>query len=268
MSLGGFATVYHGISLKTNDEVAVKVIDIQDHSSQMKRVDTALLELTILKNIRSHPFIIKLHTAFHNTTSCCLVLSSMTGGDLRYHIRSYETFTEIRVAYIIAAVSSALVYIHSKNILHRDIKPENILLDHYGIPHLSDFGSSFIIPKDTPPICKLSSGTFPYLAPEVLTPSHFHSFQSDYWSLGITAYEILFHERPYDKHCPKDFVYFVDNYYSHYWNYLDEMIEQKILLSHDSPVTSSGAAAGGGGSDLMTSLIYRLPSPTIDTLLF
>jgi serine/threonine protein kinase len=273
LHIGGFATVYHGISLKTNHEVAVKVINIciQDHLSQLKRVDTALLELTILKTIRSHPFIMKLHAAFHNTTSCCLILSSMTGGDLRYHIKSCETFTEIRVAYIIAAISSALVHIHSKNIIHRDVKPENILLDHSGIPHLSDFGSSFIIPEDTPPICKLSSGTFPYLAPEVLTPSHSHSFQSDYWSLGITAYEILFHQRPYDRHCPKDFVYFVDNYYSHYWNYLDEMIDdptrEQILLSRNSPVTFSRAAAGAGeGRDLMTRLIYCLPSPTIDTI--
>jgi serine/threonine protein kinase len=272
---GGFATVYHGHCRKSNhEEVAIKVIDIQDHASQMKRVETAIRELTIFKLIHSHPFILKLHAAFHQTTSCCLVLSPMLGGDLRYHLQSYETFTEISVAYIIAAISSALVFLHSKNILHRDVKPENILLDQHGVPHLSDFGTSFIIPKNFPPICKLSSGTLPYLAPEVLTPSHAHSFQADYWSLGVTAYEILFHQQPYEKHCPRDFVYFVDNYYSHYWNYLDGFTNKHCPLTtqqlQQSRVwckeTGEREVGRGEGIDLMARLIYQLPSPMIETI--
>jgi serine/threonine protein kinase len=270
---GGFARVYHGHCRKSNhEEVAIKVVDIQDHASQMKRVETAILELTIFKLLPPHPFILKLHAAFHQATSCCFVLSPMLGGDLRYHLKSYETFTERRVAYIIAAISSALVFLHSKNILHRDVKPENILLDQHGVPHLSDFGSSFIIPKNSPPVCKLSSGTFPYLAPEVLTPSHSHSFQADYWSLGITAYEILFHQRPYEKHCPKDFVYFVDNYYSHYWNYLDGFIKDhptQQLQQQQSPLwgkEQKQRAGDGAGVDPMARLIYQLPSPMIDTV--
>jgi serine/threonine protein kinase len=322
---GGFATVYHATHLQPslsssgNIDVAIKKIDIQEKKYQLKKINTALIELNVLKLVRKSSFIVQLLAAFHDETCCCLVLTSLTGGDLRYHLKCYETFTEHRVAYLIACISSALCHLHALFILHRDIKPENIILDHHGVPHLTDFGTSYIIPRvlglsstlhsttaaaaatttvSPSPLCSLSSGTFPYLAPEVLTPSHRHSFQSDFWSLGVTAYEILFHQRPYEKHCPKDFVYFVDNYYSHYWDYLEETTavtigtaltataptataptpaatvtatgpnnsQRQSLKSFSSSTSSSSKWKHAPSSDMNHIITSLLPSPTRETI--
>jgi serine/threonine protein kinase len=44
------------------------------------------------------------------------------------------------VAVLAFSVLSALVELHSRNILHRDIKPSNILSDFDGRIKLTDFG--------------------------------------------------------------------------------------------------------------------------------
>lgn len=178
-------------------------------------------ELNILKEIETHTFIIKLHYAFRHETKVYFVFDCFLGGDLRLHLKNGHIFSEASVAYYLACIGSALYYLHLKNIMHRDVKPENIMLDHHGVPYLTDFGISYKSPNDRVALCSLSSGTMAYLAPEVLTPSHRHSFQSDFWSLGVVGYELLYGRRPFQKHCPREFVYFVENSYRYVWDRLE-----------------------------------------------
>ena len=49
-----------------------------------------------------------------------------------------------------------------------------------------------------------ASGTRPYMAPEVfrcyIDESSYYSYPVDWWSLGVTAYELLRHKRPFEIH--------------------------------------------------------------------
>ncbi len=150
--------------------------------------------------------------------------------------------------YVIDCISSALSHIHGKGILHRDIKPENIGLDKFGRPYLTDFGIS-----TNSTICRSSSGTLPYLAPEVLAPGNAHSFQADYWSLGVVAYELMYGRRPFSKHCPVEFIRYVSDNYEYLWKEKEieieketegEEIDQSVsfstsLLSPKSPTSNA-----------------------------
>jgi len=91
---------------------------------------------------------------------------------------------------------------------------ENIILDSKGFPHLSDFGVAHVqtdFSQDRTLTCRLASGTKQYLAPEVFTKNHVHGPESDYWALGVMAFELLFGRRPFDKHCPQSFIQYVEH---------------------------------------------------------
>ena len=166
-----------------------------------------------------------------------------TGGDLRYYLKKKLSFEEKDVAFYVACISSALRYIHSKNIIHRDIKPENIILDERGYPHLADFGVAYVCPDESGNMtCNLASGTKQYLAPEVFTRSHIHGPQADYWSLGVVAYELLFSRRPFEKHCPISFITYLEKAYQAKQSQKEKNFSQnskQAALSIDSVTTSS-----------------------------
>ncbi|GLD63538.1 serine/threonine-protein kinase 32A isoform X1 [Lates japonicus] len=73
------------------------------------------------------------------------------------------------------------------------------MLEGYWHVHLTDFNIAAIVKDDL----KATSiaGTKPYMAPELFQTfegSHpGYSFSVDWWSLGITAYELLRGQRPY-----------------------------------------------------------------------
>jgi serine/threonine protein kinase len=221
---GGYATVYR-VNEKSSQEIAVKRTKFHPNHLECD-VNMAITELEALKRVSDHSFITKVHGAFHLTTCCYLLLEYHSGGDLRFHFKPSVLFTEQQVAYFVSCVGSALHHLHLRGILHRDIKPENILLSSQGVPKLADFGTAYIEEYYSVKICDSSSGTIAYMAPEALTTSKYHSYQSDYWSLGITAFELLFACRPFS-HCPEKMIHFVGNEYQSLWNriLLDQAME-------------------------------------------
>ena len=100
-----------------------------------------------------------------------------------------------------ACLILTLQYVHSKNVIHRDIKPENLIFDDKGYVHLTDFGIGKINSKDN---SNDSSGTPGYMSPEVASGLN-HSFQTDYFALGVIGYEFMFGKRPYHTSNRKQF---------------------------------------------------------------
>lgn len=84
---------------------------------------------------------------------------------------------------------------HANGVLHRDIKPENLLLDENGQLRITDLGVSGEL--DASGNCFSTSGTRPYMAPEVFMSGHKHGKASDLYSLGITLHQFLTGQRPY-----------------------------------------------------------------------
>ncbi len=93
-------------------------------------------------------------------------------------------------------VAAGLEYLHDHNIIHQDIKPDNVLVDDNCNFMLTDFGISkqIGVTGDEGP----TGGTRAYMAPERY--DGIVSKESDIWSLGATAFEMLTGEPPYGEH--------------------------------------------------------------------
>jgi serine/threonine protein kinase len=129
----------------------------------------------------THPFIVKLHFAFQTPERLYFGIDFLNGGELFFHLRKENRFSEERSRFYAAEIVLALECLHENGILYRDLKPENVILDSEGHIKLTDFGLSKLGisgKKLTYTFC----GTPEYLAPEIVKGTG-HNQVADYWSL-------------------------------------------------------------------------------------
>ena len=168
-----------------------------------------------------HPFILKLVKTLKNAEYVFFLLEYIDGITLKTYIdkrKKSSAKNPFETAFYGGILFIVINYLHNKRILHRDIKPENCMIDKTGYLKLIDFGvAKELKDKDTTStIC----GTPHYLAPEVIAGKGY-SFSSDYWSLGITMFEIFYGYVPFGQGA-KDAM---DVYY--------EVLNKKLSLPYD-----------------------------------
>ncbi|XP_067935953.1 serine/threonine-protein kinase 32B-like [Watersipora subatra] len=162
-------------------------------------VSNILQELKLLKLIH-HPHIVNLRYAFHDVEDMCLVVDLLQGGDLRYHLNKMGGFGEGNVIIYMLEIGAALEYLHSLAIIHRDVKPDNLLLGLDGHIHLTDFNIATQLKNFD--LAHSQCGTWHYMAPEIFLSSlgklEGYSYPVDWWSLGVTCYELFHGQVPFD----------------------------------------------------------------------
>ncbi|XP_004420071.1 PREDICTED: serine/threonine-protein kinase 32A [Ceratotherium simum simum] len=163
---------------------------------ERNEVRNVFKELQIMQGLE-HPFLVNLWYSFQDEEDMFMVVDLLLGGDLRYHLQQNVRFQEDTVKLFICELAMALDYLQSQRIIHRDMKPDNILLDERGHVHITDFNIAVMVSRE---MCVTTvAGTKPYMAPEMFSSRREagYSFAVDWWSLGVTAYELLRGRRPY-----------------------------------------------------------------------
>ena len=189
---GGFSTVllctsYPGRKKSSGNLYAIKVMQKSSlrHEGKTKQVHT---ELSLAARL-SHPFLVRLHWAFHSAHSLYLVMDFCPGGELFFHLHRMGRFTEEVARFYFAEVLLALEYLHGNRVVYRDLKPENVLLDIDGHVRLADFGlgKEDLGPTD---VTHTFCGSPEYMSPEILKGEG-HGQPVDFYCLGALLYEML-----------------------------------------------------------------------------
>jgi serine/threonine protein kinase len=88
---------------------------------------------------------VKLHYAFQSDNNLYFIIDFLNGGELYYHLRREQRFSEERTKFYAAEILLALECLHQNGVIYRDLKPENILIDKEGHIKITDFGLSKIM---------------------------------------------------------------------------------------------------------------------------
>ena len=186
LAKGSFGTVIKSLDLKTNKQVAVKIIsklnDAQEAINQLKK------EVSVLKKT-NHNNIVKLYDFYETSSEIYIIMEYIKGGTLKTYMKK-NNLNENTTKKIIFYLLNAINYLHKLKIIHSDIKPENIMFENeedISTLKLIDFGLSSFNNKENE-YC----GTFLYMAPEILfNNKKLLTNEIDIWSVGIIMYQLL-----------------------------------------------------------------------------
>ncbi len=117
----------------------------------------------------------------------CIVLEYVDGLPLDEAMeRKLITLTNVRS--IARQLSSALHYLHSKQVIHRDLRPANILVTMTGgVVKLIDFS---LADSESFAVVKSSGGNRSYMAPEQASAAYRPSVEADIYALGKIIREV------------------------------------------------------------------------------
>lgn len=190
---GGLAEVWHAQPTKGGPPVAIKILreakQSQAHRGRFVREGLLLRRL-------SHPGLVRCHHVNSEHTPY-LVLDLLEGQNLSEHIHDSGPLSVRQVFQMANALLNTLTYLHEQGVTHRDIKASNIHISNTGKVVLLDLGLA--TDPTHPLITTLGDvmGTYAYMAPEQIIGGQV-DHRCDLYSLGVTLYEALAGQRPYE----------------------------------------------------------------------
>ncbi|MCR5056692.1 MAG: protein kinase, partial [Clostridia bacterium] len=196
LGIGGMSVVYEARDIVLDIDVALKVLkseysDSPDHIERIKR------EAENVSGLR-HPNIVKVYGLGHYCGKHYIAMERINGVNVDELIRQGGALEWQDCVEIMKQVLAALCYVHSKGVVHKDIKPQNILIDENKHVTLTDFGiAKTNRPDSFTRMAGDRDGSVYYMAPEQEEDGTTNR-KTDIYSLGITFYEMLVGNVPFD----------------------------------------------------------------------
>jgi serine/threonine protein kinase len=201
--------VYRGTRLWDRKPVIIKVLGNQYPSfSELLQFRN---QYTIAKNLNLRG-IIQTYSLETYRNGYALIVEDFGGISLKEWTEKGKTAPSLADFLQMAIdLSNTLDILYRHRIIHKDIKPANILINPQTKQvKLIDFSIASLLPRDTQTLMSpnLLEGTLGYLSPEQTgRMNRGVDYRTDFYSLGVTFYELLAGELPFQSHDPMELVH-------------------------------------------------------------
>ncbi len=196
---GAMGTVYKGKDHAIERLVALKTIraGYGGTPAEAEELRERLVREAKAAGKLSHPNIVTIYDVGADGDLRYIAMEYLEGYTLEQVVRKKVQLNYRIAAKILMQVCAALDYAHKAGIVHRDIKPANIMvLDGFKIK-VTDFGiARFESAQMSMTQTGIALGTPHYISPEQLRGGTIDR-RCDIFSLGVVAYELLTHRRPF-----------------------------------------------------------------------
>ncbi len=220
--------VYRGVRLTDNQPVILKVLQ-RDYPTP-EEVARYQREYDLVRNLNLDG-VVKVYALEKYQNAPVIVMEDFGGQSLREAMKSRQ-FTVEECLNIAIQLTKILGEVHAKHVIHKDINPSNIVLNQdynqdfrdlrdnqdlrnlqdnpvnpanpknpdHGL-RLIDFGISTQLTREMPTIKNpnILEGTLAYISPEQTgRMNRSLDYRTDYYSLGVTLYELLTGRLPFE----------------------------------------------------------------------
>ena len=189
IAAGGMGQVWRATDLVLDRQVAVKLLraEYAQHPETLARFRAEARHAGSL----SHPNIARVYDYGEaDAAQPPFLVMELVDGPPLTQLLVGGPMEPARVMDVVAQAADGLGAAHAAGLVHRDVKPGNLLLAPPGLVKITDFGIAYA--AGSAPITRTGMlvGTPAYVAPERVTGSA-ATPASDWYSLGIVAYECL-----------------------------------------------------------------------------
>ncbi len=217
---GSRTLVYRGLRERDQQPVVIKFVnDAFPSYSELIKFSS---QYSIVKDLDLPELVHSLALIPHGNASA-LVMEDFGGIDLNHFLdqESQQGHLDRKLGnsraglilffQIAIQVTEALAGINRARIIHKDIKPANILIHPHSLQvKLIDFSIASTLPREIQEIQNpnVLEGTLAYLSPEQTgRMNRGIDYRSDFYSLGVTCYELLTGQLPFVSQDPMEIVH-------------------------------------------------------------
>ncbi len=208
-------TLYEGVAtiifrgLRVHDKTPIVIKTLRSEYPALEEIARLRHEYRIL-TLLTNPGVIKTLALEKQNNRLSLVLEDFGGESLRELLKKRQLdipeFLKIAIN-----LTSALEVVHQHHVIHKDIKPSNIVvnLDTDEVK-IIDFGLSTLLSNENQTVYNPNKleGSLAYISPEQTgRMNRSIDYRTDFYSLGVTFYELLIGSLPFQTNDPMELVH-------------------------------------------------------------
>ncbi len=204
---GSRTLVYRAIRVLDDTKVVIKLLkNLYPNCSELIHFRN---QYTLTQSLKS-PGIIQSYCLEHCQNGFALVMEDFGGISLADYVKSaplplHQFFP------IALQIVQTLEVLYQQRLIHKDIKPQNILINPNTLEvKLTDFSIASLLPKEVQELHTVNvlEGTLAYMSPEQTgRVNRGIDYRTDFYSLGVTFYELLTGRLPFRSQDPLELVH-------------------------------------------------------------